>query len=242
MPNRTKLGFGSGIELALLVALGIAYVSPRGLQPQTASGSAYIPGTSIARRGADGVDVVMWDGGSLLLVEDYITRVGLEYDPVLQSYRELDAPDPAEGYALSMLPEGLSVDGDYLLFAGDDGDGFVDLHTGDVTRLSVPRTVQASPLMAFDPTVRLASVVISRSGEVNRLGAGELSLFDMTGAAAVTITGSAVVMDFSPAWASGGSKLVFLCGPAGALRSDPGIYGSELQELPVDLMVHDLDS
>ena len=174
MPNRTKLGFGSGIELALLVALGIAYVSPRGLQPQTASGSAYIPGTSIARRGADGVDVVMWDGGSLLLVEDYITRVGLEYDPVLQSYRELDAPDPAEGYALSMLPEGLSVDGDYLLFAGDDGDGFVDLHTGDVTRLSVPRTVQASPLMAFDPTVRLASVVISRSGEANRLGAGEL--------------------------------------------------------------------
>jgi hypothetical protein len=56
------------------------------------------------------------------------------------------------------------------------------------------------------------------------------------------VTTDPAFMDWSPAWASGGSRLVFLRSPAGRLRTEPGVYGADLQEVPAALSVYDLAS
>jgi hypothetical protein len=172
-------------------------------------------------------------------VENYMVGVGAIFDPESGVLVELEAPDPDEGYMLSRLPEGVTADGQRLVFSGEGGDGLVDLASGVVTRLSVTET-HASSWMALDPAGWLAAVVMSRPGEDNRVGAGVLSLFDAAGYLTATVTTDRASMDWSPAWAGGGAKLAFLRSPAGLLRTDPGAYGSDLQEVPAALTVYDL--
>ena len=68
MIGRQDLGYRSGAVLAVLAALGVGFIALRAIAPTTGSSPTYVEGTSIARVGAGGVDVVMWDGASWDLV------------------------------------------------------------------------------------------------------------------------------------------------------------------------------
>jgi hypothetical protein len=224
------------------LALWVLYCSDQIVESDacTAQGHVYdIEQQELLRLPPDLAPVVWLSDGRKLLVEDYMTEVGAVYDLASGQLEELAAPD--ELYTLALTAEGVSRDGDLIAFSGESGEGIVDTSTGDVTWLPTA-AAHNTPWMTISPDGQSVAVVDIRELEDNRLGGGELLLFETSGTLTATITSDNSQLDFNPTWAGGGTSVAFLRANASALRDDTLAYGSESENLPAAVVTYELSS
>lgn len=228
-----------------LVGLNVLYCSPTIVEGDSCYDKGVLYNTALdtateLTHNESSLAPVAWMPDGQLLVENYLAGYGLIYDTVSLASTPLGIGH--SDYSLPRLPQGLSASGSQLLYSSEDGERIYNLSSGTSISLPHPQSAYNTAEMVFDPTESLAAVVQIPEGRGASLG-GQISIFSTTGTSAPNSPDATDIhIDFSPAWANGGQKLVFLRANRTDLQRDPEAYGADLQTLPAAVVEYDLAS